>query len=73
MVPKEGSGSSFDGMQFAGRGTKMQTLQRWQVFRDSSFYKSLFDAEIRSLSERIFGYMSGTEQLFNHRSTIEGE
>jgi hypothetical protein len=54
-VPATGNGSSFDGRRYDGRATCMRILERWKHFIDSEAYAALFDHEVYSLSQRIFG------------------
>jgi hypothetical protein len=58
-------GDSFDNMDYEGKANEMNVLERWRIFSDDLFFKSLFqDAELQDLSERIFGKIPGTEVLF---------
>ena len=54
-VPATGNGSSFDGRRYDGRATRMRILERWKHFIDSEAYAALFDQEVHTLSQRIFG------------------
>jgi hypothetical protein len=54
-VPATGNGSSFDGRHYDGRATCMRILERWKHFIDSEAFAALFDHEVYSLSQRIFG------------------
>lgn len=54
-VPATGNGSSFDGRRYNGRATCMRILERWKHFIDSEAYAALFDHEVYTLSQRIFG------------------
>src|SRR5262249_54747918 len=56
-------GDSFDGLVYAGRAREMPVLERFRWCAGDPFYRSLFDAEIRELSERIFGPLPGTEEI----------
>jgi hypothetical protein len=48
-------GSSFDGLSQDGRAQKMKVFERWRHYAGERRYRELFDAEVFSLSERIFG------------------
>jgi hypothetical protein len=64
-TPLYGMGSSFDQLSYSGRATEMDILNRWQNFVHDDFYRNLFrDKEIITLSQEIFGHISGTEQLY---------
>lgn len=52
-VPATGGGSSFDGV--APDASTLRTGVRWKQYKDDSFYRSLFDEELRLLSFRIYG------------------
>lgn len=54
-VPAAGNGSSFDGRRYHGSAGRMRTLERWTHFADDDAYAALFDDEVRTLSQRIFG------------------
>ena len=40
------SGSSFDGLIYDGKATKMKVNERWKVYKDNNDYKSLFDKRL---------------------------
>lgn len=48
-------GSSFDGLQYANSADHMKVLERWKHYQHDEEYKRIFDEELISLSERIFG------------------
>ena len=57
-------GSSFDGKRFDGEASQMQVLKRWQGMAEDPLYRSLFrDRELVDLSNEIFGFIPGTEEL----------
>ena len=56
-VPTVFGGSSFDGLQYDGRASQMKVLERWRYWIDDEAYTSLFDEELLSLSEALFGSM----------------
>ncbi len=61
-----GGGSSFDGLRYQGRAAEMPVNRRWERYRDGVFFRSFFqDAELISLSQRIFGWIPGTECLLS--------
>ncbi|MEX0806258.1 MAG: hypothetical protein WD940_02725 [Patescibacteria group bacterium] len=63
-VVEHGRGSSFDYTKFHGSAQKMAVLERWRYFKDDEFYLNLMrDEELVSLSNRIFGHISGTEEI----------
>lgn len=58
-VPTNGGGSSFDKTSFDGRGSRMDVLGRWKVFRDNPDFQRLLDDNQALLerSDRLFdGY-----------------
>lgn len=63
VVKNYGGGSSFDGTNFNDKANKMDVLNRWQEFVDDKEYKKMFDEEIIEYSQKIFGYIEGTEAL----------
>lgn len=50
-------GSSFDGLKFANRANNMKVLERWKHFVNDREYKTIFDDEMISLSQKIFGHI----------------
>nr|WP_293093742.1 hypothetical protein [Okeania sp. SIO2F4] len=63
-VKWQGSGSSFDGLSFQSKGSEMNVLGRWQEFVNDPLYCSLLNnQELIDYSEKIFGYIPGTESL----------
>ncbi|HBL10233.1 MAG TPA: hypothetical protein DD379_02125 [Cyanobacteria bacterium UBA11162] len=63
-VKVQGGGSSFDGLQFHGQATNMDILNRWKHFSENpEFRKLLNNKKLIEYSERIFGYIEGTESL----------
>jgi len=59
-----GGGSSFEGLNYAGRTQQMPVLERWKAFAHDSDYRSLFqNPELLAYSEKIFGPMPETEVL----------
>ncbi|ACK67825.1 conserved hypothetical protein [Rippkaea orientalis PCC 8801] len=64
-VSHYGGGSSFDSKQFQGKANKMKVLERWQNFIDNpSYHKLISNKELIDYSERIFGYLPGTEIFY---------
>lgn len=55
QVGRCGGGSSFDGYRFQGRADRMNLFERWRHYWGERHFRELFDAEIQSLSGRIFG------------------
>lgn len=53
-VSSHGHGSSFSGIEYQGRGSEMDTLNRWRQFKNDDFYKNLLDDELRELGGKIF-------------------
>lgn len=73
QVSRYGKGSSFDGF-YEGDARNMKLLNRWEEFENDEFYRRLVaDTELISLSERIFGHISGTERLYTRYSGRERE
>lgn len=63
-VSEHGRGSSFDYLNFEGSAQKMEVTERWRYFLDNDLYLGLFrDAEILSLSDRIFGNTGGAKEI----------
>ena len=63
-MSKYGPGSSFDKFKYKGQAHKMKVLERWKVFKDYPFYRSIFeDKELVGLSDKIFGKIPGTDAL----------
>jgi hypothetical protein len=52
-----GGGSSFDGRSFHGNAAAMKVLDRWKSYVGDDFYENLFDDEVRTLSDEIFGFV----------------
>lgn len=55
-VPPRGSGSSFDGRKFRGKGSEMDVLGRWKNFKDDERYLSLLTDEIKEYSRIYFNF-----------------
>ncbi|MEK6919013.1 MAG: hypothetical protein AABW73_03155 [Nanoarchaeota archaeon] len=65
-VPNQGHGSSFDLLSKDGNASSMKVLERWEEFKNIKKYRDLFrDKEIKTLSEKIFGQIKGTEEIFS--------
>ena len=63
-IPKFGGGSSFSQTEFDGRAVEMDSLSRWQYYADSREYQKLLNnEELIHYSEKIFGYIPGTQVL----------
>jgi len=59
----EGKGT-FDSMKYDGKAQEMKVFERWKKYQDDPIFLSLLkDDELFNLSERIFGYIPGTEIL----------
>jgi hypothetical protein len=56
-------GSSFDGMEFRRRASRMKVFDRWKLLADDEAYRRLFDEETIRLSEAIFGPSPAAERL----------
>lgn len=54
-VPAVGNGSSFDGRRYNGNAARMKLEERWKHYIHDRSYVEMFDADVRSLSQRIFG------------------
>lgn len=68
-VMEEGGGSSFDGLNFKGKAVEMNVLKRWEEFVDNPLFCNLLNnEELIEYSEKIFGYIPGTEYLKIHKS-----
>lgn len=48
-------GSSFDGLRFANSAHQMKVLERWKHYIHDQEYKKIFEDELISLSNQIFG------------------
>ena len=57
-------GSSFDGKLYHGQAHRMNVLQRWRHFEDDERFRAIFDQQMIEMSERIFGPIPGTEELW---------
>ena len=58
------SQDSFDGIKYDGRAQEMRVLDRWQAFKNDSFYLEMVeDKELHKLSNDIFGDLPGTTDL----------
>jgi hypothetical protein len=55
-VPSFGGGSSFDKQFFDGCANSMNLMKRYEKFIEHSWYKNLFDDEIKNLSYKIFKF-----------------
>ena len=54
-ISDRGKGSYFEGLEYQNQASSMKVLERWKVFKDDLFYKSLFeDRELIELSKMIF-------------------
>jgi hypothetical protein len=68
-VPDTAGGSSFDGLRYRRRASKMKVLDRWREFLRDEEYRSLFDDEVLRLSEAIFGPLPAAGHLHDARAT----
>ena len=65
-VPEHGGGSSFEAQDKDGTGSKLKVLERWKNVANEQEYRAIFqDKELVELSERIFGHLPDTEQLWS--------
>lgn len=66
-VCANGAGSSWDGLRFDRNAQEMEVLDRWRALVPVPPYANLFRArnDVRHLTEKIFGYLPGTEILFD--------
>ena len=55
-VPPRGSGSSFDGKKFRGRGSQMDVLNRWKSLQDNEEYGACLTDEIKEYSKKYFNF-----------------
>ena len=63
-VASLGGGSSFEGQQMDGKGSKMQVLDRWKHFVDDNRYREIFQNKtLLDYSQKIFGDIPGTDVL----------
>ena len=63
-IKQQGGGSSFDQLNFEGRASEMNVLERWKEFANDPLYCNLLsNQELIDYSEKIFGYIPGTESL----------
>lgn len=54
-ISDRGQGSSFDSFKYENQASSMKVIERWKVFKDDLFYKSLFeDRDLLELSQIIF-------------------
>lgn len=49
-------GSSFDGVAFDGRASRMATGERWRSFVGDAHYRRHFDAETVAMAQALFGF-----------------
>jgi hypothetical protein len=61
-----GGGSSFEQRNYVGKAQEMPVLERWKQYADHPAYLSMFrnNEQLFHYSEKIFGPIPGTEQLF---------
>ncbi|MFT4678725.1 MAG: hypothetical protein ACI84C_002237 [Flavobacteriales bacterium] len=65
-VPEHGGGSSFEAQDKDGSGSKLKVLERWKNVAHEADYRAIFqDKELIELSEKIFGHLPDTEQLWS--------
>ncbi len=62
-VPACGGGSSFDGLRFDGHARRMAVLDRWRHFAGDPAYLDLFDPEVVSLAQEVFGDLPALDRL----------
>ena len=62
-VPTYSGGSSFDGFKFKNSAEQMNTLHRFDYFRDNLEYREILqnNPDLIRLSNDIFGCLSGAE------------
>ena len=64
-VLSHGGGSSFDGKSLDGKATTMDITSRWKYFVNNPTYLKLINnKKLLYYSQKIFGYIPGTEILF---------
>lgn len=51
-----GEGSSFDGVKHQNEAYKMNVLTRYKRYLYDEYYRSLFDGEMKELSQQLFGW-----------------
>ncbi|MBW3596641.1 MAG: hypothetical protein KY475_05135 [Planctomycetes bacterium] len=69
VVPDTAGGSSFDGLRYRRRASKMKVLDRWRELLGNEEYEQLFDEEVLRLAEAIFGPLPAAEELQSHASS----
>ncbi|MGP1383520.1 MAG: hypothetical protein ACTS2F_08155 [Thainema sp.] len=64
VVRAGGIGSSFDGTDFSGKASEMEVLTRWKHLVDNSLFREMISTPgLIDYSEKLFGYIPGTEIL----------
>lgn len=65
-IPRNGGGSSFEGLSFEGKAAKMDVQNRWKHFANDPLYRELLNnQQLMAYSRRIFGEIPGTEALIS--------
>ena len=64
-VPHNGSGSSFDEMNYDGKASEMNTLKRYEEEEKDGLFLELIDQELVDLTRKVFGMYapSSTENM----------
>ncbi|MGK7954882.1 MAG: hypothetical protein AB4063_06410 [Crocosphaera sp.] len=57
-VPKQGGGSSFDGVKFNHNSQQMRLTERWKKFINHPEYRRMFNQEMIDYGEKIFSFTS---------------
>lgn len=65
-------GSSFDGHAYHGRAGAMKVFDRWRHYADDPSFRAMFDAEVCTLSDEIFGTLPGSEVLRSQAEAVAG-
>lgn len=61
----KGGGSSFNIREFDGKANQMNILKRWEYFKgNQDFINLINNQELLEYSEKIFGFIPGTEQFY---------
>lgn len=55
LVPRNGGGSSFTGVDFNGKAQKMDVFSRWKMIRHKEDFKQAIDLKVDEYSKKIFG------------------
>ena len=62
-ISSVGVNSSFDGVVYQGRAQEMRVLERWKHFENDESFRQFFqDPELLTLSDELFGEITGTPE-----------